>query len=769
MEKVFIDDYLPKPLINTKNLKYITETKDIYANLYEFELKNKISIYKYYLSIYPEVETENSTFRHKIYKSILEQDQLRNLYEPFFIFRDKLYSLKKEENEVSFNIKIKTRGFIGYTLTIGHYEVEIIKENDIQNNFIHKKVIELLIKDYLYKEQNKCVRDRYHLERLPNLINENYFSLKICQYFSINFMKIEKGNFLKIYPNYLILNKESILDYLYDLHYLNSSNHQRIKEHLIGKKFKTFPYYEENHIITDIIFDKKPKDFESNFFNRNFIGYFKQKQPILLSREKGKNIYFLPQLCYLLDFKQNKNIDINLLKIVYQLSPPQRINIINDVLNMFEKMNNSFMGYNYYNYLYDNPKKPNFFRIKEFKEPFKAYYIQKPKFLGKDNKIINDNDKSFPLIKKEMTSWICFYHIRNYDVADDFYKTMNKISKTYKIKIDEPEWIEMPEYSKEQDWLDTVDYYLNDENKYNYAVFLIDSNSNLYSKLKEHSFKNGYISQIIEKKSLNKLNINKVCLTVLLQINCKLGGNLYKIEIENEIKEQNLMIIGIDSSRVKKKRVGVAMVSTINDTFTNFISDYSPIDEKDFRKNLNLCISNFIKKMIEEYIKKNNKKPNGIIIYRKGLTLNQKNYLRVEKNQIEQICKENNLSYYYILVHTKQNCDIFVKENNSYDNPHLGLLAINEITNKDLFEFYLQSQQFRKTCAKSTCYQVIYGNLNIHEILPKFTFDLCHLYNHLGGAIRMPHVLKYAEKLLLSSQYFKGNLNPNFKYSLAYL
>ena len=293
MEKIFIDDYLPKPLINTKNLKYITETKDIYANLYEFELKNKISIYKYYLSIYPEVETENSTFRHKIYKSILEQDTLKNVYEPFFIFRDKLYSLKKEENEVSFNIKIKTRGFIGYTLTIGHYEVEIIKENDIQNNFIHKKVIELLIKDYLYKEQNKCVRDRYHLGRLPNLINENYFSLNIYHYFSINFMKIEKGNFLKIYPSYLILNKESILDYLYDLDFLNCSNHQRIKEHLIGKKFKTFPYYEENHIITDIIFDKKPKDFESNFFNRNFNGYFNQKQPILLSREKGKNIYLI--------------------------------------------------------------------------------------------------------------------------------------------------------------------------------------------------------------------------------------------------------------------------------------------------------------------------------------------------------------------------------------------------------------------------------------------------------------------------------------------
>ena len=56
-----------------------------------------------------------------------------------------------------------------------------------------------------------------------------------------------------------------------------------------------------------------------------------------------------------------------------------------------------------------------------------------------------------------------------------------------------------------------------------------------------------------------------VCSKILLQINAKLGGASYQIQ-KNETDKKNLMIIGIDSSYVKKKGRCIAMVATINDS-----------------------------------------------------------------------------------------------------------------------------------------------------------------------------------------------------------
>ena len=37
--------------------------------------------------------------------------------------------------------------------------------------------------------------------------------------------------------------------------------------------------------------------------------------------------------------------------------------------------------------------------------------------------------------------------------------------------------------------------------------------------------------------------------------------------------------------------------------------------------------------------------------------------------------------------------------------------------------------------------------MNCPEIIPKFTFDLCHIYSNWQGTIRIPNVIKAAEKL----------------------
>ena len=69
------------------------------------------------------------------------------------------------------------------------------------------------------------------------------------------------------------------------------------------------------------------------------------------------------------------------------------------------------------------------------------------------------------------------------------------------------------------------------------------------------------------------------------------------------------------------------------------------------------------------------------------------------------------------------------------------------IINKNFFEFYLQPQEVTEGSAVPVCYHVAYGNLNYPEIILNLTFDLCHIYMNWQGAIRVPNVLKAAEKL----------------------
>ena len=320
------------------------------------------------------------------------------------------------------------------------------------------------------------------------------------------------------------------------------------------------------------------------------------------------------------------------------------------------------------------------------------------------------------------------------------------------------------------DWIETVQDYMNEKNNYKFAVFLLDKNDNIYSKLKKHSLcTNGYVSQVIKVKSLNK-NAMSVCSKILLQINAKLGGANYKVKFTKTIDDRKLMVIGVDSSHIRGKRTGVAMIATIDKNFTDFYNSEEIIEEEN-KEQLQFKVSAFIEKAIYAF-KKNNKdnKPKNIIIYRQGVSLQQKKYLGNEIKNIDEVCKQKNILYYYILVNTKVNYKFFAKENKQYYNPYPGLLVIDGVTNRNFFEFYIQPQLVTGGSATPTCFHVAYGNMNFPEFLPKFTYDLCHLYSNWQGPVRIPNVIKAAEKLAkLTAKYTLDELNDNLKFGQSYL
>ena len=261
-----------------------------------------------------------------------------------------------------------------------------------------------------------------------------------------------------------------------------------------------------------------------------------------------------------------------------------------------------------------------------------------------------------------------------------------------------------------------------------------------------------------------------VCSKILLQINAKLRGVNYKIKFDKTIENRELMVMGVDSSHIKGKRTGVAMVSSIDKDFTDFYNKEEIIKEEN-KEQVQFKVSSFIEEAINTYKKENKgNKPKNLIIYRQGVSLQQKKYLKGEIINIDKVCKTNNILYYYILVNTKVNYKFFAQNQKVYSNPGPGLLVVDGITNRNFFEFYIQPQLVTGGSATPTCFHVAYGNMNFPEFLPKFTYDLCHLYSNWQGPVRIPNVIKAAEKLAkMTAKYTFAELNDNLKLGQSYL
>ena len=329
----------------------------------------------------------------------------------------------------------------------------------------------------------------------------------------------------------------------------------------------------------------------------------------------------------------------------------------------------------------------------------------------------------------------------------------------------------MPNKSRAKNWIETADDYIGKGKKdYSFAIFLLGKNDYIYRDLKEHSLcKSGFVSQVVKAKSIQKKGALSICSKILLQINAKLRGISYITEVDDDIKKQNLMVIGVDSSHIKGKRTGVAMVGTINNTFTDFFNKEEIIEEKN-KEQLQYCVSSFIREGIVEYNKINKKNPQGIIIYRQGVSLQQKEYLKTEIKEIAFECQKMNIKFYYILVNTKTTFKFFEKGGKIYNNPGPGLLVIDGVTNRNFFEFYIQPQEVTQGSATPTCFHVAYGDLKMETLIPKLTYDLCHIYSNWQGTVRIPNVIKAAEKLSkMTAKYTQGKLNPELKLGQSYL
>lgn len=790
MESITPITFLSKPSIDLKKMKYIEQSKNVYANLYQIKLSKELSVFQYPYSVSPNIAPGDSRIRSFLFKSC--NKELKNTYGECLISGDSLYSLKKLLEVKAFKANIYLKGQRDeYILTFEKSVNERkIKNEEVQKDQLSKQIIELLVKDILHSNPKlDFYKGFFVLSTSKKTIETNGVSINFYPGFTTSFVETDRGNFLNVTLKNKIIQSETVYDYLVYYGYKDKEEQNNIKERLVGREFKV-SYAKRHYFIDDILFDRNPDTQTFSFKGKNYklIDYFKDeykivihnpKQPIIVVRNKAKdgqvnNSYFVPELCYLsgLEDEETKNgLFMKELATLTKLEPNERIKKTNEFIKLLEDPSKDS---NQPEKLSAKEKSDLYgIKVEPLNELFTAYYMKDTKLVGGSNTQVSSRDKTFKVLKKsDLTNWLCFYEENNYNDAENLYNTLSKASKAYGLKIPEPEWVEMKNKSSAKKWIDTADeYFSEDKHDYSFALFLLGKNDSIYAQLKKHSLcRNGYVSQVVKARSIQKKGgLMSVCSKILLQINAKLGGISYKAVIDKEINDRKLMVIGVDSSHIKGKRTGVAMVASINDSFTDFYNKEEIIKEEN-KEQLQFCISSFIEQAIVAYKKKNKNAPKGIVIYRQGVSLQQKEFLKTEIQQIDSVCKTKNILYYYILVNTKTTFKFFEKSNKGYSNPGSGLLVIDGVTNRNYFEFYIQPQEVTQGSATPTCFHVAYGNLNFPEMIPKFTYDLCHIYSNWQGTIRIPNVIKAAEKLSkMTAKYKLDELNPELKLGQAYL
>ena len=132
---------------------------------------------------------------------------------------------------------------------------------------------------------------------------------------------------------------------------------------------------------------------------------------------------------------------------------------------------------------------------------------------------------------------------------------------------------------------------------------------------------------------------------------------------------------------------------------------------------------------------------------------------------------ESVFKFCFISVNKKTDSKFFEIENGNIKNPREGTVIDTTIVNPDIYEFFMQPQFVNQGTANPSHFIVLYDTTGIPlETLEELTYAMCFYYWGWNGAIRLPAVLKFAEKAnKFSKEYLDGYAHEKLRNTTFYI
>jgi aubergine len=340
-----------------------------------------------------------------------------------------------------------------------------------------------------------------------------------------------------------------------------------------------------------------------------------------------------------------------------------------------------------------------------------------------------------------LSNWILIFTKTKAKEAENFYEAMRKCSRLFGIRLQEPEAIEIGD-DKSETYIRELKKSIQSHTQMVVVIFPT-SRDDRYAAIKRLCcIEIPVASQVIIAKTIgDERKLGSVAQKILLQINCKLGGELWKLQIPIP----KLMIIGIDTyhqtSRQFKSLAG--LVASMNNEQTKWFSKVSfQMTGQELVDSMKVAFT----QALHKYQDLNGFLPDRIIIYRDGVGDSQLSYVITHEIEQFKTCFMQNYKpkLSMIVVQKRINQRLFLKQTSSsskepFVNPEPGSIVDNKITRHDQYDFFLVSQHVKQGTVTPTHYIVAYDDSSIKpDHMQRLTYKMTHMYYNWPGTIRVP-------------------------------
>ncbi|XP_034084284.1 piwi-like protein 2 [Gymnodraco acuticeps] len=602
--------------------------------------------------------------------------------------------------------------------------------------------------------------------------------LQVWPGYSTAIKRTDGGMYLNVDVSHKVLRNDSVLNVM-NVMYQDCTEYfqDECTKELIGNIVIT-RYNNRTYRIDSIEWDKSPKDTFTlmdgtqttfvEYYSKNYgITIKEMDQPLLMHRPKerakpgGKQIItgeilLVPELSFMTGIPDKMRKDFRAMKDLtmhINVSGEQHTHAIKQLLKNISTNPESQKELSRWGLDLDS----NIILAQARVLPMETICLQSNSFTcGSDVSWSREICRDRSISSVPLNIWAIFYPRRCAEQAEELVSVFNKVSGPIGMRLARPIHVELKD-DRVETYVKSIHSQLTSEPNMQLVVcIMVGNRDDLYSAIKKLCCVRSPIpSQAINIRTISQpQKLKSVAQKILLQMNSKLGGELWTVNVPLK----HLMVVGVDvhHDTSKSHQSVMGFVASLNSSLTRWYSRVtfqSPTEELIY--GFRVCLLAALRK----YYEVNHNLPEKIVVYRDGVSDGQMKM--VEQYEIPQLikCFETFPHYepklVFIVVQKRINTTLYAFSGNNVATPPPGTILDHTLTQKDWVDFYLMAHSIRQGCGLPTHYVTLYNTANLSpDILQRMTFKMCHLYWNWPGTIRVPAPCKYAHKLAFLSGQF---------------
>lgn len=670
----------------------------------------------------------------------------------------------------SITIESEFRG-IKYNVIINHQSKnffsgkELEKAKNEDHHVIHT-LINVILKQAFRETNLRQIGNQPRFFDVNKAIEVEGGGLKACPGFRASAYKYTTGLTIVIDNINKFMSNNSCLSRINEI--MDSPQFRDIKEKqariLYEFQYKTVIAnygYKKTYFVQDIDFTKTPVTFRfisSDGTKMSIAEYFLKmydlkvtdlKQPLLVVKMNGKECHIPPEFCTVDGVPQFIRDDPRKMRDILQSTrktPYEKFKAIQD-----------FSG----DLFSQNALKNWGFEIEQEPLEITTSVMPTPKIKHPngsteyaESNVLRNLRIPVPSQGLKYQRWAICYQYRDTNSANDLLRDYISASQRIGIEIQEPVWIELDNMHNIQSFEQQLSA-LCESGKTPTIVLIMLSNENLYSSFKAVCYDHNVLSQCVQYKNFKKVNMS-VATNILKQMQCKLGADLYNIDLPQGLNP-NTMLIGIDVCHESQRSI-VGFCASINKKLSQYYSE--KILQNKGQEIVTAQLKGSIKAALEAFAQNHNQYPDHFIIFRDGVgDAMRAQVLNHEVDQLKKAIEETyntaakNPHITVIIVNKRITQRFFGQdEEGNLLNPPSGCLVNKDVVEKSEsnkeFDFYLVPAGANQGCVQPTHFYVALNESPMtRETIEKLTYDLCYYYFNWSGSIKVPAPCQYAHKI----------------------